>query len=223
MQSDDEERGNAAQAFEDLCAEVSVLRRAVEALPGEWEANQPPDYTESLGQITQGLAAVADRLQVIEQHPALTQTPAQHQAALAAAGQELMSRAAGQLTLATAACTRTQQTLVDLIGTARSQRRQREWLAIAASTALLFGLLLSPFAARRLPFGWDASVAATILNSDRWQAGQILLQSADPAAWSTLSAAADLVRVNHVALSACRMAAQRTKSEQRCSIAVPAP
>jgi hypothetical protein len=29
--------GDAAQAFEDLRAEVSVLRRAVEALPGAWE------------------------------------------------------------------------------------------------------------------------------------------------------------------------------------------
>ena len=68
MQENEEQTGDAARAFEDLRAEVSILRRAVEALPEEWEANQPPDYTESLGQITQGLSKVAGRLQVIEQH-----------------------------------------------------------------------------------------------------------------------------------------------------------
>jgi len=34
-------------AFEDLRAEVSVLRRSVELLPEEWEANRGPDYTSS--------------------------------------------------------------------------------------------------------------------------------------------------------------------------------
>ena len=78
MRNDDESSGDAARAFEDLRAEVSVLRRSVELLPEEWEANQPPDYTESLGQITQGLSKVVGRLQVIEQHPALKSTPAQY-------------------------------------------------------------------------------------------------------------------------------------------------
>ena len=56
MRNDDESSGDATQVFEDLRAEVSVLHRSVERLPEEWEANQPPDYTESLGQITQGLS-----------------------------------------------------------------------------------------------------------------------------------------------------------------------
>ena len=97
MQENEEQTGDAARAFEDLRAEVSVLRRAVEALPEEWEANQPPDYTESLGQITQGLSKVVGRLNVIEQHPALRSTPAEHKADIIAAGQDLMSRAAGRI------------------------------------------------------------------------------------------------------------------------------
>lgn len=49
-----------------------------------------------------------------------------------------------------------------VIGTVRGPRKQREWLAITAAAALFIGLLLSPFAARLLPFGWDAAVATTI-------------------------------------------------------------
>jgi len=223
MQEDDGQPGDAARAFEDLRAEVSVLRRAIEALPEEWEANQPPDYTESLGQITQGLSKVAGRLQLIEQHPALRSTPAEHKADIIAAGQDLMSRAAGRIDTAAEAFKREQQNLAGVIGTVRTQRKQLEWLAITAAAALGVGLLLSPFAARLLPFGWDAGVAATILHADRWSAGQALMRSADQDAWTTLAAEVSLVEPNHDALTACREAAARTKKEQHCVIVVPAP
>jgi hypothetical protein len=223
MQENEEPTGDAAGAFEDLRAEVSVLRRAVESLPEEWEANQPPDYTESLGQITQGLSKVVGRLNVIEQHPALRSTPAEHKADILAAGQDLMSRAAGRIDQAADAFKREQQNLAGVIGTVRTQRKQLEWLAITAAAALVVGLLLSPFAARLLPFGWDAGVAATILHSDRWSAGQALMKSTNPTGWATLAAEINLAEANHDALSACREAAARTKKEQRCTIVVPAP
>jgi hypothetical protein len=219
---DDEPTGDAARAFEDLRAEVSVLRRAVESLPEEWEANQPPDYTESLGQITQGLSKVVGRLQSIEQHPALNATPAQYQAAILAAGRDLMSQAAGRIDQATDVFKREQQNLAGVIGTVRTQRKQLEWLAITAAAALLVGLLLSPFAARLLPFGWDAGVAATIMHADRWSAGQALMKSTNPTGWATLNAEMNLAEANHDVLTACREAAARTKKEQRCTIVVPA-
>jgi ElaB/YqjD/DUF883 family membrane-anchored ribosome-binding protein len=219
---DDEPTGDAARACEDLRAEVSVLRRAVESLSEEWEANQPPDYTESLGQITQGLSKVVGRLQSIEQHPALNATPAQYQAAILAAGRDLMSQAAGRIDQATDVFKREQQNLASVIGTVRVQRKQWEWLTITAASALLVGLLLSPFAARLLPFGWDAGVAATILHADRWSAGQALMKSTNPTGWATLNAEMNLAEANHDALTACREAAVRTKKEQRCTIVVPA-
>ena len=36
--------GDPAQAFEDLRAEVSVLRKAIEVLPDVLERNRAPDY-----------------------------------------------------------------------------------------------------------------------------------------------------------------------------------
>lgn len=221
MQDNEEPPGDAARAFEDLRAEVSILRRSVEALPEEWAANQPPDYTESLGEITQGLASVVGRLTVIEQHPALRATPSQHQAAILEAGQDLMSRAGGRIDQAAEAFTREQQNLAGVIGTVRDQRTQREWFAITAGVALVVGLVLSPFAARLLPFGWDAGVAATILHADRWNAGQALMKSTDPGGWAVLVAEMNLVEPNHAALSACREAVERLKKEQRCVIVVP--
>ena len=223
MRNDDEQSGDAARAFEDLRAEVSVLRRSVELLPEEWEANRGPDYTESLGQITQGLSKVVGRLQAIEQHPALKSTPAQYQAAILAAGRDLMSQGVGRLDRASDAFEREQQNLAGVIGTVRGKRQQWEWLGITAAAALTVGLVLSPFAARLLPFGWDAAVAAAIMHTDRWKAGQALMKSSNPAGWATLATEINVAEANHDALTACREAAQRTKKEQHCSIAVSAP
>ncbi len=104
----------------------------------------------------------------------------------------------------------------------RGKRQQWEWLAITAATALVVGLVLSPFAARLLPFGWDAGVAASIMHTDRWHAGQALMKSSNPAGWATLAAEINVAEANHDVLTVCREAAERTKKDQHCSILVPA-
>ena len=210
------------QAFEDLRAEVSVLRRAVEALPGAWEDSRPPDYTPSLGTIAQGLAAVENQLAGIEQHPALRLTPEQHQQAIAQAGNMLMREAVQKLDRAAQDAERERHRLAGLIGTVRKQDEQRHWLLLAAAWALVVGLLVSPFVAGMLPFGGDSAVAAVIMKADRWNAGIALMQAGSPDGWRDVAAASDLVRANQEALAACREAAEKAKKEQRCMITVPA-
>ena len=210
------------QAFEDLRAEVSELRRAVEALPGAWEENRPPDYTPSLGTIAKGLAAVDSRLAGIETHPALRLTPEQHQQAVSQAGNVLMREAAQKLDRAAQDAERERHQLAGLIGTVRKQDEQRNWLLWAASGALVVGLLVSPFVAGVLPFGGDSAVAAVIMNANRWNAGIALMQAGSPDGWRGLADASNLVRVNQEALTACREAADKAKKEQRCTITVPA-
>ena len=223
MKDNEEPSGDAARAFEDLRAEVSVLRRSIEALPEEWAANQPPDYTESLGQITQGMATVVGRLTVIEQHPALRSTPAQHQEAILEAGQDLMSRSGGRIDAAAEAFKREQQNLAGVIGAVRDQRTQRQHLAWMFAGTVVVSVLILPFLARALPFGWNENLAAFLLQADRWNAGQALMKSTNPGGWAVLVAEMNLVEPNHAALSACREAAERTKKEQHCTIVVPAP
>ena len=211
-----------AQAFEDLRAEVSELRRAVEALPGAWQENQPPDYTPSLGTIAKGLAGVDSRLAGIETHPALLLTPEQHQQAVAQAGNMLMREAVQKLDRAAQDAERERHRLAGLIGAVRKQDEQRNWLLWTGSGALAVGLLVSPFVAGVLPFGGDSAVAALIMKADRWDAGIALMQAASPDGWRGVVDASNLVRINQAALAACREAAAKAKKEQRCTITVPA-
>ena len=221
-ETDHHEAADPAQAFEDLRAEVSELRRAVEALPGAWQENQPPDYAPSLGTIAKGLAAVDGRLAGIEKHPALRLTPEQHQQAVAQAGNMLMREAVQKLDRAAQDAERERHQLAGLIGTVRKQDEQRNWLLWTGLGALVVGLLASPFVAGVLPFGGDSVVAALIMKADRWNAGIALMQAGSPDGWRGVAAASDLVRVNQEVLTACREAAAKTKKEQRCTITVPA-
>jgi hypothetical protein len=211
-----------AQAFEELRAEVSELRRAVEALPGAWDENQPPDYTPSLGTIAKGLAAVDNRLAGIETHPALRLTPEQHQQAGAQAGNMLMREAGQKLDRAAQNAERERHQLAGLVGTVWKQDEQRNWLLWAASGALVVGLLASPFVAGLLPFGGDSTVAALIMKADRWNASIALMQAGSPDGWRGVADASKQVRVNQEALLACRDAVAKAKKEQRRTITVPA-
>ena len=203
--------------------EVSVLRRALESLPAAWQANQAPDYTPTLSAISKRLQEVVTRLQAIEGHPALRMTPEHHQHAMAQAGSAVMHDAVSRLEAASQGMQQRAKELAGIIGSARNRREQLKWLVITGAAVLLIGLLCAPFVARLLPFGLDGRVAATIMGTDRWQAGGKLMAAASPAAWRDLSIAAGVLEAKKEALALCRDAAARAKKEQRCTVTVPAP
>jgi hypothetical protein len=72
---EDEQLDDATRAFEDLRAEVVVLRRAVEALGPALKENRAPDYSLTLGQIARAQATVYEHLAAMEGHPALQLMP----------------------------------------------------------------------------------------------------------------------------------------------------
>jgi len=224
MEDTPEEHHEAAdpvQAFEDLRAEVSVMRRAVEALPGAWEENRPPDYSPDLGQLTKGLAVVAAQLDAINKHPTLTMTPEQHRQAIAQAGNDLMREAAQKLDRATQDAERERRQFAGLIGTARRRGEQRTWLIYVGIAAFVLGLLVSPLVAGVLPFGLDGRVAAFIMKADRWRAGEALMQAANPDGWNGAVNAWTLVRANQKEISTCSKTATKSKRDVRCTITVP--
>jgi hypothetical protein len=218
---DESQEADAAQAFEDLTAQIVALRASVEELGGGIEANAPVDYTCSLGEISKGLAEVSGRLAAIEQHPAIRVTPANFGEAVARAGSNAMREAANQLDQARRDSERTIQALGQIIGEARTQDRQRKWVMMAAAAALALGLLVAPLLARLLPFGLDGRIAAMIMGEDRWKAGAALMAAQSPEAWRDLESAAALVIANEPALAACRDAAAKAKKEQHCLLVVP--
>lgn len=220
---DESQETDAAQAFENLTAEVTALRASVEELADGIQMHALPDYTVSLGAISKGLLEVSGRLAEIEQHPALKVSPAQFGEAVARAGSGAMREAANQIDQARRDAERTTRVLAEIIGSARTQDRQLKWVTITAAIALATGLVFSPLLGRLLPFGLDGRVAASIMGTDRWNAGAALMEAGNPDAWRGLMDDFNLMKSNQTALAVCRDAAAKTKKEQRCTVVVPAP
>ena len=69
----DTDPDSSAQAFEELRGEVSLTRRAVEGLTAARE--RLPDYSETLGAMSEALSAALTRLERIERSPAIRLSP----------------------------------------------------------------------------------------------------------------------------------------------------
>src|SRR3954468_15481866 len=130
----------ATRAFDDLRAEVAVLRRAVEALGPALKENRSPDYSLSLGHIAKAQAAIGTRLETIEGHPALRMTPAtfgeQLERAVTNASREAR-REAEDLVQGISVVSRDVQAM---IGSARTSEAQNWRLLQAGTLGIAVGL-----------------------------------------------------------------------------------
>jgi uncharacterized protein YukE len=213
---DANEADPAEKAFQDLAAEVAVLRRTVDALPDAWKAAAPPDYTPTLAAVRQQLGAVADALAQLQKHPAFTSTPAQYRQAMVDAGAstvETFAREARQQ----------QQAFGTLIASARERREQNRWLWIVGISALVVGWLSLPMLIAQLPKAANAWVLR-LSTRDAWAAGAQLMADANPERWSAAQLGYRLVLhpENRAAIAACLSTAHQTRRGQRCSLVVPA-
>lgn len=219
----DEHAGDPAQAFEDLRAEVSVLRRAIEALPAAMRESRSPDYSQDLAVIGKGLDEVGEQLETILKSPALTRTPEQQGQAIANAGANLIREAAQRLDRAAQEAERERSRLSGIIGQAWAQDRQFKLLCWTGGAALAVGLLLSPIVAGVLPFGLNGRVAALVMREDQWTAGSDLMRRGNPQAWNRFSTDAAAMNDNREAIDACRAALVRTGKSQRCVVTLTPP
>jgi hypothetical protein len=188
----DDHGGDPAQAFEDLRAEVSVLRRAIEALPPAIRENRPADYSQDLAVLGKGLDEIGAQLESVLKSPALSRTPEQQGQAIAAAGANLMREAAQRLDRAAQETERERARLSGIIGQAWAQDRQFKLLCWTGGAAVAVGLIVSPLIASVLPFELNTRVAALVMREDRWAAGGELMKAANPAGWAHLIAGGQL-------------------------------
>ncbi|MGH7007566.1 MAG: DUF6118 family protein [Stellaceae bacterium] len=212
-----------AKAFTDLCAEVTVLRKAVEALPRAIRDNRPPDYWQDLGVLGKGLDEIAGQLETIQKSPALRMTPEQQGQSIASAGTAMLREAAQTFERAAQEADRERYNLSQMIGTVASKERLRMLWLIFLPLVFLVGFMAFPFLMRAMPLGFKNEVAAAIMSASEWDAGTALMKAGNPDGWAQLTADADLVVANRDRITDCQKDATKAKKEQRCSIIVQAP
>lgn len=227
--ADGDTEDEAAQAFESLRAEVSLMRRAVERLAAERaEGSHAPDYSETLGVISQNLSATAQRVDALVKSPALSLTPEETGRQIDAAS-FTARREDHRLFLAA------RQGMEEVAGRlgrhlqsdiAAAEQRRRLWqvgLAGIAAGMVLWAILAGPFA-RAMPASWllPERMAARSLRMPMWAGGQRLMRAGDAQAFAGVLAGSRLAIANRETLEACRKQAARAKKAVRCAVEVGA-
>ncbi|MGW8192546.1 DUF6118 family protein [Sphingomonas hankookensis] len=227
--ADEDRNGDdaAAEAFEELRAEVTLLRRAVERLAAERaELPQPKDYDETLGRIAQAISKLSERMNVLAERPGISITPEGIARQVAAAAGTV--RAEDQRTIAAAGKSLEDATraLHGYIASARRGDEQNRWLAWTAIGAVAFGMLLwAAFAgavARAVPESWlwPERMAARTLRLDTWDASRRLAGVSRPETWNTMVRGAIVVQDNEAAIERCRRAATKAREAVPCTVRI---
>lgn len=223
-----EDDAEAERAFEALRAEVSVLRRAIEALPGAWKAARPappPDYGADLARLVKAMTTIGEKLEEIEAKPVLSRLPEDYSREVREAGKAAVAGAAKALEREAERISGAGESLAEAVSRLRGLEAERRGRWLWPLVALLIGLAGSPFLARHLPHEWNQTVAATVMGTGRWNAGVALMRASDQQEWDAVVHDWNLLsgnKANAKTLAQCQKQAAETHKPQDCPITVPA-
>jgi hypothetical protein len=219
---DADDGDSAAAAFENLRAEVAALRGSIDGFPAAVQDSRPPDYAPTLGAIVKAIQGVEKRLAFIEGHPAIRLTPEQHGRAIERAGVVTLREAMATFRNEAAAIGHERRQLAQIVGAALDQEDQRGRQFWFAGAGVVLGFILFPLIAVVAPGGTHLAALATG-ETDRWQAGGVLMHAGSPEGWREFVFGASLARANAEAIRGCEGAAAKAGREQKCTVVVPLP
>lgn len=234
-ETDEVAAGDPAAAFEalretveglagDLTREMTTIRRGVETALDQFERQGAPiDYSADLGQLTQGLALVAERLHAVEQLPLLRQS-AEHQARiLERTGEGLVRDAVQALERQASDLERISTVLASRNAQAFHRKDQDFRMWMAGVTGVMVGAFLVVALPRFLPFSADAHVAALIMGGNRIEAANVMISSVDPFTLQKMNWGARFYDAGGEAVANCLKKAEETGKDQKCTVTIPAP
>ena len=171
-----------AEAFEGIRRELSLLHRAIEGLTAARE--HIPDYTATLGEIAETLAATGEGLKRIERSPAVKLTPAALAQELIKASAAVRSEDRQALQAAQTALQRSIGHVDGIVKRGQAVDRQQSKLIHAAACGVIAGILLwsimPGMIARALPESWHVPewMAARAMGLDQREAGTRMIGTA---------------------------------------------
>ena len=223
----EEDHNPAAEAFSRLEREMALVRRAVEHLAAEKADITIPDYTTTLGEISQRLGAAYQTLDVIAAKPAMELTPERLAQRIDQAARQARQTDHHELHRARERYDHASRELNGVVATIRAADEQVRHLWWAAGGGLLAGCLLWAILPgvllRALPDSWhgpEMMAAHIVGETSMWEAGARLMQAGSPQTWNALNLATRILRDNRDAIEECQKTAARTNKPVRCTVEI---
>jgi hypothetical protein len=176
---------DAADAFERVRSELSLLHSAIEGLTAARE--KVPDYTSTLGNMAQALRSLDSRLQTIEQSRALSLSPVKLAEEINAAAGAARAQDQKMLGEARDALNRSLGWINGMINRGQSvaRRAEREFMIGVGGfvAGILLWSILPGAVVRSLPESWHAPewMAARMMGVDQAEAGRRMIEAAEKA------------------------------------------
>lgn len=220
----------AAEAFEGVRSElgrqsdeIALLRRAIEGIAAARDdRTEPPDYSETLGQLTKLATATYQRAETLRKAAEEEMVPRQVAARVAGAvaeDRQAVKTATGELRDATRA-------LQGITVSARRGDEQNRWLILMAIGGIFIGMILwavfAGIVARAVPpsWHWPEQIAARTLDMSMWEGGQRMMRTVAPDAFANIAAGDRIVTANRKALETCQKRAIKTRKAVQCTVTV---
>ncbi|AJA08921.1 hypothetical protein SKP52_10070 [Sphingopyxis fribergensis] len=220
----------ATAAFRRLEGEVALMRRATEKLAAEKSEIRIPDYSLTLGEISNRLDAAEETLTTILGKPAMELTPEDMARRIDRVVQDARQSTEGWIRNSQDRYEDAIRGVLGVSATLRAAYQQRLHLWCAGGGGLLAGCLLwsiLPGAlARALPDRWQLPerMAAHVVGAPSvWDGGIQLMQAGSPEAYRAIAAAAEMRRDNREKIEGCEKAALKAKRPVNCTIRVGHP
>lgn len=215
----------ATEAFSRVEREMALMRRAVEHLAAEKADITIPDYSTTLGEMSQRIAATHQTLRAIADKPAMEFTPQDMARHIEYAARTARKTDHEELRVAHDRYNRASGELGSLVATARTAHEQKRHVYWASGGGLVLGCLLwaiLPGAiARSLPANWQVPeklAARTVGEPSIWEAGMRLMHAGSPDAWQDIVQAAEMQRDNLEVIRDCQREVAKAREPVRCMI-----
>lgn len=218
---------SADQAFDAMGLRLAGLTASVDGFAARQQELLARDYSLELGRIHDRCDVIGREIAAMKDRPAVALSPQLIADQIRAAGNSVREedhqtwRSAQQRLEAAA------RAITEVTASAQSAQQQKFWLivvAIIATTIGAFGgLTLPAIIAHSAPdnWHWPEKRAAGMLQRRGWEAGQRMLQVADPDGWKVWADAARISEVNREALDGCTKRAVKKRKAVPCTIKIP--
>lgn len=221
----EEDHDPAAEAFSRLEREMALMRRAVEHLAAERADITIPDYTATLGEMSQYLNQAQQELKAIAARPAMKLTPESLAQRIDDAARQARRIDHQELHHARERYDYAARELGGVVATVRAADAQRRHLLWAVGGGVLAGCLLWAIlpgvVLRALPDSWHGPerMAAHIVGEPSvWEAGARLMQAGNPMGWQGIVRAAEVWDRNRETIRGCERSAAKMNTSVRCTI-----
>jgi Family of unknown function (DUF6118) len=218
--------GDAAAAFGQMAAKLSLLEAAITGLAAQRSAIDIPDYSETLGEIASDVGDATEALEKLGTSPLLALSPEQVARQISQAGKEVRAADHSALAKAQAAMDGWVRSISAALASARAAQAQRQQLIRAGGVGMLAGAMVwavfpGPIA-RALPTSWHLPerMAARTLDGNMWSGGERLLQAADPDRWQDVLTGSQIMQDNQEKIEECQKTKAVAGNKARCLIRV---